>query len=65
MRVNYFEMRALRLIRIREEQEAYQREKKWVKETRIKIVKEMGELDEASEKLKSDQEELSKNMSQL
>ena len=65
MWVKHSEMRAWRLKRIREEQEAYEREKEWVKETSIKIVKEREKLDEAGKQLKSDEQELSNNLFQL
>ena len=42
-----YEMRAWRIKRIREEKEAYEREKRWVKEMLIKIEKERRELEEA------------------
>ena len=42
-----YEMRAWRKKRIREEKEAYEREKQWVKEMIIKIEKEKRELKEA------------------
>lgn len=47
LHLKYYEMRAWRIKRIREEKEAYEREKQWVKEMVVKIEKERRELEEA------------------
>ena len=54
IQVKHLEMRAWKIKTIREEKEAYEREKQWVKESIIKIEKERRELDEIGKKLKFD-----------
>ena len=54
LQAKQIEMRAWRIKRIREEKEAYEREKQWVKEMIIKNEKERKELEQADRKLKSD-----------
>jgi hypothetical protein len=54
IQVKHSEMRAWKIKRIREEKEAYELEKEWVREMIIKNKNDSRELDEAGKKLKSD-----------
>jgi hypothetical protein len=54
LQAKHIEIRAWRIKRIREEKEAYEREKRWVKEMIIKNEKESRELEEKANKLNSD-----------